>query len=269
MIRLPCALGGAVATAALTQLTCAADLPTSTKVLAPVPIVTDWTGPYLGGSVAERWAGMTWTTTGIGDFARPADATTTPASFNDSAFRIGGFIGYNWQITPIWVVGLEADAASGDSSKSLAGIPGTFGAGGQGAGLTAINSDSSNVRLRWDGSVRGRVGALVTPTWLVYGTGGVAWQQIDINAACNGSAVNGSWCVAIRDETVSRTRVGWTIGAGVETLLWNHLLLRAEYRYGDYGVTNNTFFAAAASDQVVMTGSLRTNTGLIGLAYKF
>ena len=146
MIRLPCALYGAVTFVILNQLAFAADL--GTNVPTPVTIAANWTGPYVGGSVAERWAGMTWTTTGIGDFAGPADATTTPASFNDSALRIGGFIGYNWQITPIWVVGLEADAVSGHSSKSLAGIPGTFGAGGQGAGLTAINFDSSNVRTQ-------------------------------------------------------------------------------------------------------------------------
>jgi outer membrane immunogenic protein len=105
--------------------------------------------------------------------------------------------------------------------------------------------------------------------WLVYATGGAAWQRVDINAACSGSLFNSSWCVAPRNETVSTTRTGWTVGGGVEALLWAHWLLRAEYRYADYGKFNHTFFADAVIDQVAITQSLRTNTGLIGLAYKF
>ena len=142
------------------------------------------------------------------------------------AFRIGGYIGYNWQIAPLWVVGLEADAAWARNNKTLAGISGTFGSGGQGVDFGATAFDSSNVKLGWDGSVRGRVGFLITPTWLLYATGGVAWQQADINASCDGSLFNSSWCIAVRNETLSKTKAGWTIGGGVETLLWNNWLLR-------------------------------------------
>lgn len=271
MIRLTSAFGsGAVVTIALTQLASAADLSTKAPVYqAPVAVVANWTGFYVGGSVGGRWADTNWTTTAIGDPPGPADPTTTPASFNSSAFRFGGYIGYNWQIAPLWVVGLEADAAWARNNKTLAGIPGTFGSGGQGVDFGATAFDSSNVKLGWDGSVRGRVGFLVTPTWLLYATGGVAWQQADINASCNGSLFNSSWCIAVRNETLSKTKAGWTIGGGVETLLWNNWLLRAEYRYADYGNINHTFFADVPVDQVVVTQSLKTNTGLLGLAYKF
>jgi opacity protein-like surface antigen len=45
--------------------------------------------------------------------------------------------------------------------------------------------------------------------------------------------------------------------------------LRAEYRYADYGNIGHTFFADATIDQVAIRQSLKTNTALIGLAYKF
>lgn len=252
---------------ALTQLTSAADLSPLYKSLAPV--VNRWTGFYVGGALGGRWTNSSWTTTAIGDPLGPADPTTTPASFNSSMFRAAGYLGYNWQFAPSWLLGLEADAGWAQKNTTLAGIPGTFGTGGQGVDLGATAFDGSSVKLGWDGSVRGRVGYLFTPTWLVYATGGVAWQHVDINATCNGSFFNASWCVAVRNETISTTAVGWTVGGGIETLLWNNWLLRAEYRYADYGNINHTFFADAPIDQVIMTQSLRTNTGLLGLAYKF
>ena len=263
MIRLSCALSGAVITIALIQLASAADLPTKGPIYqAPVAIAPNWTGFYVGGSVGGRWADNTWTTTAVGDPAGPADPTTTPASFNSSTFRAGGYIGYNWQIDPLWVIGVEADAAWGRNNKPLAGIPGTYGSGGQGVDFGAQAFDSSNVKLGWDGSVRGRVGYLVTPTWLLYAAGGFAWQQADIDATCNGSGFNSSWCVAVRNETISTTRAGWTVGGGVETLLWSHWLLRAEYRYADYGKISHTFFSGSLIDEVAMKASLRTNTDL-------
>ena len=268
MIRFSAIIGSAVITGAFVQLASAADLSSKVPLYTPTMAV-NWTGFYIGGSVGGRWSDSSWSTTAIGSPLGPSDPTTTPASFNSSSFRAGGYIGYNWQFSPSWVAGVEADAAWGHNSKTLAGIPGTFGPTGFGVDAGAQAFDSSNVKLGWDGSVRGRVGYLITPTWLVYATGGVAWQQVDINAACAGSFFNSSWCVAPRNETVSTTRTGWTVGGGIETLLWNNWLLRAEYRYADYGNIGHTFFGGTGIDEVAMTESLKTHTGLIGLAYKF
>jgi outer membrane immunogenic protein len=86
---------------------------------------------------------------------------------------------------------------------------------------------------------------------------------------CNGSFFNTLWCVAPRNETVSTTRTGGRSAAASKTLLWNNWLFRAEYRYADYGNVGHTFFADATIDQVTIKQSLKTNTALIGLAYKF
>ena len=85
----------------------------------------------------------------------------------------------------------------------------------------------------WDGSLRLRAGVLVTPQTLVYATGGLAIGQVSgtfsyYGADSAGAAVYGaaSW---------SETRVGGTIGAGVETALGAGMKARAEYRYTNLG----------------------------------
>src|SRR5262245_3734315 len=264
--RILSALSAAVVTITA-QVVAAADLQTAPPPYAPTS-VANWNGIYVGGSLGGRWSHASWSAVAIGTPSGPPDPTTTPISFNNSSFRAGGFVGYNWQLATM-VVGFEADAAWGHSSNTFAGIPGTFGPSGLGVDASAQAFDSSNVKLGWDGSLRGRLGFLITPTWLIYATAGVAWQQVDINATCNGSLFNSSWCVAPRNETSSTLRTGWTAGGGIETLLWNNWLLRGEYRYADYGSISHTFFASSGIDEVAMSLSLKTNIALIGLGYKF
>jgi outer membrane immunogenic protein len=248
-----------------------ADFPVKARLYKAPPAAPTyaWTGLYAGGSLGGRWADTTWNTLAISSPVGLPDPSSTPASFDSATVRVGGYVGHNWQVAPLWVVGAEADVAWGRNNKSQAGIPGTFGPGGQGVGPGAVAFDTSNVRLGWDGSVRGRVGFLVAPTWLVYGTAGFAWQQMDLNASCLGTPVNPSWCTAVRNETSSTTKLGATIGAGVEAMVWNNWLLRAEYRFADYGNFTHAFFPGSNGDEVYMRESLRTHTAILGLAYKF
>ena len=60
-------------------------------------------------------------------------------------FTGGGQLGYNYQLNPNWVVGVEADMQYSQQPA-------------------------------WWGTVRGRAGYLVMPDLLVYGTGGLAYQ---------------------------------------------------------------------------------------------
>ena len=52
--------------------------------------------------------------------------------------------------------------------------------------------------LPWFGTVRGRAGYLVTPTWLIYGTAGLAYGEVQGGAS-----------------GFSNMRVGWAAGGGV------------------------------------------------------
>ena len=67
-----------------------------------------WNGFYGGLSLGGRWADVDWTTTAV-SAPNPVDTTTNTASYDSSAFRIGGFLGHNWRIAPTWVAGVEAD----------------------------------------------------------------------------------------------------------------------------------------------------------------
>lgn len=239
-------------------------LPVKAPIAAPAP---GWTGLYAGLSVGARWTDSTWTTTSIEVPAIPLrTGNPATASLNSTSARIGGFIGYNWQFAPAWVAGIEADLAWGDNKKSSSPIPATVFLPGSCSGAANCSLDSITAKASWDGSVRGRFGYLIAPTWMIYATGGVAWQQFELSAVCG---LGGPWCTANRSESTSWTRVGWTVGGGVETMLWGNWLARAEYRYADFGTVTHSFFTSAPFDTVAMSEPLRTHTATVGLAYKF
>jgi outer membrane immunogenic protein len=250
----------------------AADMAVKTPAYkSPPPVIVDnWTGFYVGLSVGGRWADTTWTTVSLAATPPipPFPAPPNPQSFDSSTARVGGYFGYIWQLSPFWVGGIEADFAWGNNNKTIAGIPGTA-CVPDCAPFAAL--DSSTVKAEWDASIRARIGVLVSPTTLLYATGGVAWQRLEINASCFGNlgVAPSAWCVTVRNETVSWNKVGWTIGGGVEALLWGNWLARAEYRYADYGSVSHTFFVNSVADQVTMNETLRTHTASVGLAYKF
>ena len=152
------------------------------------------------------------------------------ADLDGTTARVGGYLGYNCQFAPRWVAGIEGDFAWGDGSKSVSLIPGTvFGLTGCGAANCTL--DSATAKQGRDASLRGRLGFLVLPNWMYYGTGGIAWQKFELETVCK---LGDPWCIADRSETASWVRTGWTVGTGVETTVWGNWLARVEYRYSDF-----------------------------------
>src|SRR5262249_59128619 len=113
---------------------------------------------------------------------------------------IGGFqIGYNWQFSPLIVFGLEADiqgaaitsdrtaASTGTATESFAGTSlftksvttptsaEALQASFTNAAITSSGVNSITADLNWFGTVRGRLGYLITPNLLLYVTGGLAY----------------------------------------------------------------------------------------------
>ncbi len=194
------------------------------------------------------------------------------SSLDSTAFRGGPYAGYNWQFGPQWVAGVEENWAWANQSKSVSGA---FYPGGALGFIPETPNASFSVQTTWDASVRGRVGYLVTPDVLIYSTGGAAWMHVQANSTCPtgvGQACSPGAAVpaVITDST---TRLGWTIGGGIEAHLWGNWLVRGEYRYTDYGTwTNNdlrTFELAATTLAVADSVRLKTNTTMLGLAYHF
>jgi len=250
----------------VTQAT-AADIPARAYIKTPpIEQVDNWTGFYVGGQLGGRWAESTWTTYALQDPIFPGSNSRlpqgNPANFDSSTLRAGGYVGYNWQFAPTWVLGLEADIAWGDSKKSLPGIPGTWDAG---TPADVIALDGSSVRLGWDAAIRGRLGWLLAPSIMLFGTGGASWQDVAINANCR---PGGGWDCALRNTTFNSTKTGWTAGGGIEAKVLTNWLARIEYRYADYGSTRYLFFPGTG-DAVHMTHDLKTHAVSIGLAYQF
>jgi outer membrane immunogenic protein len=230
---------------------------------APVVMVQNWGGFYVGGEAGARWSRSRWTSLDF-DLGLPPSVVDNPANLDKTGFFGGGYIGYNWTLAPAWLVGLEADIGWGGGTATHAGFPG--------ASSVVNNSpghDSVSVKLDWSGTARGRLGYLVTPTWLVYGTGGVAWQQITTSASCDANIGAGSFCsppAISESSTVIKT--GWTVGGGVETMLWGNWIGRAQYLYADFGTVSNRFPAAPGIGFHANIAG-KTNTAVLGLAYKF
>jgi outer membrane immunogenic protein len=268
---------GSLGLVAMATSAFAADLAARPVYKAPSPVIapiSNWTGFYVGGELGGEWGQTNWTTTSTSDFPGTIVDASFRRNYDPSGFRAGGYAGYNWQITN-WVVGLEGSGAWTNNTASAAGIPGCSisCAGTPGPGL-----DVSSVKMGWDASVRARVGYLVTPSLLFYGTGGVAWQAIQTTGLCQHSSADPVCSSAIGNpidiQTNSKVLTGWTVGGGVDAKIYGNWLLRGEYRYSSFGTFNgvlpfNSSGAAPGADFVRYNLSVKTQVATVGLAYKF
>ena len=263
------AMAGTLAWATLMGPVLAADLP----VKAPPAAAASWSGFYAGVSIGARWGDNDWQTSdvapglGVGIFVPTAG---TGGAMDSVAARFGGYLGYNAQVSTSWVAGVEANFGWADASKRANPVPGMTGLY-FGAPLTTL--PAALVKETWDGNLRGRLGYLFAPTTLVYGTGGVAWQRLELNSVCPLGPALTSFCVTMPyDETHRSTRIGWTVGGGVEQMIAGHWLVRADYSYAAFSTFTQTFFTAngmAFDDRFTAHVKARTHTATVGIAYKF
>jgi outer membrane immunogenic protein len=105
-------------------------------------------------------------------------------------------------------------------------------------------------RLDYLGTVRERLGFLLTPTLLVYGTGGLAYGGVNsstgINQVFNGpvpSSIATAWGTA---QNFSTSRLGWTAGGGGEWLFAPNWSVKVEYLY--YDLSNVSYGTGALVD---------------------
>lgn len=266
----------ALATLAAGGLATAADLG---AIKGPAPVMaTSWTGLYIGASAGARWVNTTGQVlsaidTGVNILLPQCVGACPSTSWNSSGFRLGAFAGYNWQVAPSWVVGVEGDIALDTNKISRAGFiypsaPGTF----YGTGRV---DDFFGVRSNWDAGLRLRAGFLITPGMLLYATGGLAVTNIESTSTCGVL----SFCVAAGFQPfthkTSTTLAGWTIGAGLEAMISANWTLRAEYRYAQFASTTRAetrrCCGGGAAFVQTATYSLKpqTHTLQLGVAYKF
>jgi outer membrane immunogenic protein len=258
--------------------TIAADMPTPVYKSAPPPAVVQdsWTGFYMGAALGWKEGNSTWTTTSLQNippFVMFVDGTS-PENFKSSTGRYGGYLGYDWQFSSQWVGGVEVDAAYADKTVTTAGIPGC--AASCFPGSPGPGADLSSVRMKWDASLRARLGFLVSPSVLLYGTGGVAWQNVATSATCQHSLAD-PFCFVVAGNplftaTNSATRTGWTVGGGIDVKVAANWFVRGEYRYSNFGTWTdalNLSLGAATPNVVNYQLKLNTQIATFGITYKF
>lgn len=136
---------------------------------------------------------------------------------------------------------------------------------------------SVNTAVDYLGTVRGRLGFLVTPTLLIYGDGGFAYggvhEGVDIASTFPPTGLGLSPAFG----SVTNTRTGWTAGGGLEWLFSPNWSLKAEYLYYDLGrvtfgvggLTQFTERPALFTDLPVASTRFNGHIVRVGLNYHF
>ncbi len=257
------------------------------KAPVAVPIVYNWTGWYVGANVGYGWGDPNTDLVASGNnisFPGPAAISNSLGFAGSHSQRMSGIIGgaqlgYNYRIGPMWVMGFETDfQGSSERGNGTSAVPfsGTFCSGVvilpplRCFATTAYNATattSHEAKIDWLGTVRGRLGLVVYDQLVVYGTGGLAYGQVSASGttSANGSSGLGPFAAPGTGAfSESSTKVGYTVGAGVEGKLWSNWTWKAEYLYVDLGSLNAvgsfsglTELAAAYTPS---TGTLAANT---------
>jgi outer membrane immunogenic protein len=242
-----------------------------------------WTGFYAGLHAGYGWGkhegtGVYSWTDNNGDHALNVLDPET-GHINLQGATGGGQLGFNIQSGAL-VYGLEVDGSwsglSGD--KTFISDDGNDGSTDY---TWRIKTD-----VDWLASVRGRIGGLLTPTFLVYGTGGVAFAGVNSDETVVGFPPQ-----ALNHETTvlassNQNVVGWTAGVGAEWLISPNWTVQAAWHYYRFDDVDSHFKGTAyptkapcagapspncsfAYDQDSFPGSLEINTFRVGINYKF
>jgi outer membrane immunogenic protein len=163
----------------------------------PLAAIFNWTGAYVGADIGGAWSNI----------------QSNFGGGNASSVIGGAYAGYNWQLAPQWLIGIEGDATWADLT-----VP---------AGSGDVN---------WLGSLRGRIGWSLTATTMLYFTGGAAWSTVSIPG--------------VDTLPATQTKTGWVVGGGLEWAPWaNTWLVRAEYL--NYSFTGIPLGAGSGSDLTI------------------
>jgi outer membrane immunogenic protein len=104
-----------------------------------------------------------------------------------------------------------------------------------GVGLLTNQILTASRRLDWLGTERVRIGFLISPTFLAYGTGGLAYGDTRARVAIGQTIVFPGFFPGASSGTFNNTLAGWTAGGGVEWLFLPNWSLKVEYLYYDLG----------------------------------
>jgi outer membrane immunogenic protein len=225
----------------------AADLAVKAPVYkAPPVILSDWAGFYLGVHGGYGWGKTTF------------DSPFEIANASPKGGLFGGHAGYNWQYGSV-VTGLEVDFDGADITDS-----GTIAkAGCAGIRVADVVANCTPVSLsrtmKFDelATARARLGYILLPNLLAYGTAGAGWGHSTLTGALTVGPTTLS-------ADANANNFGWVAGAGLEYKLWSNFIARAEYLHYDFATTAYSF-------PVLVSPNAGSTIDVVrgGLSYKF
>jgi outer membrane immunogenic protein len=268
----------------------AADIAVKAPPPAPAPVY-NWTGWYAGVNAGASFGHVTTdfsvAPVRVTTLAGPAITTSGVAGSNTTypgGFIGGGQIGYNWQYSPLIVVGLEADfqgALERDGNIVTSNFTGVA------APLSVTGSAvlDYQTKIQWFGTVRGRIGYVWgNGNLLSYVTGGLAYGRVDLEgtSTVSGGVSSGGPSTPFSISHAighSQVNTGWVVGYGTEGVInfWGarNWTWKIEGLYMDLGHLDDTDAIVGPTVTSVTGGQTFTHShftdGILrgGLNYKF
>ena len=234
----------------------AADMPVKAPV-AP-PVVDLWSGLYFGGNAGYSWGNWDNSAINGGNFIVNG-AFTGVASPDVKGWVAGGQVGIN-QLYGRWLLGVETDIQATGQHADLNATT-TVIIGPATTALTQLN----HWEMPWFATLRGRLGATVGDSWLLYLTSGVAVGHFDYSHTSSATVTVGAVSATasiLNEEGINRA--GGVVGAGIEKAIDARWRVKAEYLYLDFG--SRTFISGSGFDDVIR---LRDNIVRVGFNYRF
>ncbi|WP_375631052.1 MULTISPECIES: outer membrane protein [unclassified Bartonella] len=263
---------------------------TAPAVIAAAPSFS-WTGFYLGGQVGNFSSKTKVTIPGEDKELVKKDNTPSP-----SGFMGGIYAGSNVDLGNGLILGVETDAVWADREESKTARELTLTKEDVAFFNNALEkakvelkdqqrfeigdkvTEKHSYKEKWSGATRVRIGFAAVDRIMPYVAGGIAYAQVQGIQSVTGKGervkveqkadvvenpsikqnvdlTGGTWA----DDT--KTMVGFTIGGGVDFAMTDNVLLRAEYRYSDFGKKK---FANDTREF-----NYKTNDFRVGVAYKF
>jgi len=258
-----------------TLVASAADMALPVKSAPPAaPVYDPWTGFYIGGNGGSGLANTDVGGTGTGTHGAVAFTDSFSIDRSQHGPLAGGQLGINYEFSPHWVLGAEADidwsnikgSAAPCAAKNAAKVVDCLGVAG---------------KIDDFGTVRGRFG-YVFDNLLVYGTGGLAWANDTetVTVSCSGAKCpKSSNTLAFNSASSSATPFGWSAGAGFEWRVMPNWLLRVEYLHLQFNRTSSTYAlngtatTGGVTTPVALTANLSAISNVevlrVGLSYLF
>lgn len=151
-----------------------------------------------------------------------------------SGFAYGGQIGYDYRLSPHFVLGIEASSS---------------GRTGNGRSYDA-NNNVYDLRVGRTFNATGRLGYLVGGSGLAYVRGGYSNARFDTGNGTGNDVEN---------------RDGYTVGIGYEQAVTRSVTARVEYNYSKYGTRN--LYDAAFTNQGTINSAYHRNAVTAGLNF--